>query len=173
MARLEERHKLVGVPKTVGGRLEFRRALWRIAAQRHDVSESVAMDPIGYLLKLAPRVPDAGEVGHDRVAELRLQEPAHLCGALPRASAGAVGHRYEIGRDRLERCGRLAERLNPRVVLWRKKLYRAQRASLCEEFGEGSVGFNNISTHQEILICVKNIPITSEILIWSALIVRL
>jgi hypothetical protein len=94
-------------------------------------------------------------MGHDRVAEFGFQDAAYLRGALAGAAAGPIGDRCEIGRNRLEGCRGLAERLDPRLVLGRVKLYRAQRASLREELGEGTIGIYNVSTHHEMLICVK------------------
>ena len=85
--------------------LELRGAFRRVAAQRHDVAESSAVNPIGNLAEFGAGVAHTGEMGHHGEAEIVLQERADLRRALARCSAGAVGHRHEIRIHSFQRGG--------------------------------------------------------------------
>ena len=128
MARLEQSHELVGMPQPVGGRLELGGALRRIAAQRHDVPKAAGVDPIGNLVQLGPGMADAGQVGHHGEAEILAEQIAHLGGPAAGVAARPVGDRDEIRRDSLQGRGGQAQGFDPRVILWREKLERTQRA---------------------------------------------
>lgn len=97
MAVLEQDNQLAGVTQAVGCDRKTGGASGGIAAECHDVSEAIRVDAIRQRGKLGAGMSDAGEVGHDREAEVIFQNGADLTGPIARASACPVGDRNEIG----------------------------------------------------------------------------
>ena len=116
-----------------------RQSVGHVATQGHDVADSLRVMRLCDGRDLCPGVVDRSEMRHDREAEFLPQETRHLGRALPRASPRAVGHGHEIRSD-APQCRRgLTQGLDPRLILGREELERAQRAPLREEFGDRPV----------------------------------
>ena len=162
VAGLKQGDELVGVAKAVGRGRERGRALGRIAPEGHDVAKTAGVDAIGEVMQLGARVADAGEVRHDGEAELMAQQRTDLRGAFPGGAAGPVGYRNKVRRNTAEGGRGGAEGLDAGVVLGWEKFKGAQWTAEREKVGNGAVGRgryrggrHNISTHGQVMICVK------------------
>ena len=140
VARLEQRDEVAAVAQAVLVGHELGLALGRVAAERHDVAVAAGVEPVGDAVQLLARVADAGEVGHDREADVGAQQPADLRGAFAGAAAGAVGHGHKVGGDTFQRNRGLPQRLHTCHVFGREKFQRAHHVLRGEEFGDGPVG---------------------------------
>ncbi len=152
VALFKKSDEFVGVAEAVGRDGELGGALGRIAAERHDVAETVVVNQIGERDQFGAAVSDTGQMRHHREAEVFAEQAADLGGALAGGAAGAIGHGYEIPLDRLERGGGLAERINAGIVLGWKKLERTKRAIFGEERGDAEIGIHDASTYSYLLM---------------------
>src|SRR6185369_13906678 len=97
--------------------------------QRQYVADAAVPQFVEDAADLVGRVPDAGEVRHRADADLVLDLPDQVHRLLPRAPAGAVGHRDVAGVVWLELLDRLVELREPLLVLRREELEAHRRSA--------------------------------------------
>ena len=97
-------------------------AVRRIAAQRHDVADADIVIAADDVVDLAVRRADAGQMRGRQQGGLLQDAGDGGMGALPRRSAGAVGHRDEARRQRRQPLDGLPQALLHLLGLGRKEL---------------------------------------------------
>ena len=104
------------------GRVGRADAAGRIAAQRHDVADADVVIAADDVVDLAARSSDAGQMrGRQQVGLVEDAGDGGM-GALPRRSAGAVGDRDEVGRQRRQPLDGLPQALLHLLGLGREEL---------------------------------------------------
>jgi hypothetical protein len=116
----DEAHKIGGMAKVAECKNACAR--WRIAAQRKHRAHTVRGVELENRADFIFRMPKAREMRHR--LEFGLAPEAHhkRVRVVARGSAGAVGHRHETRRERLELCDRPVERFPAGVGLRREEL---------------------------------------------------
>ena len=117
-----------------------------IAAQRHDVADADLVIARHHVVDLALRRADAGQMRGRRQAGLFQDAGDGRMGALAGRSAGAIGHRDEIRRQRRQPVDGLPQAALHLLRLGRKELegdlWRMERAMAVESgrrnFGHGT-----------------------------------
>ena len=98
---LQPVNKIGGISVTVLWRLEFIRALGRIASQCHHMTHAGVPIAPGGVIDFAAAVADAGQMRRRNEIGIAQDALHGIESALARAAAGAIGNGDEFG---LERC---------------------------------------------------------------------
>ncbi len=122
-------------------------AAGRVAAQRDDMADADVVIAADDLVDLATRGAHAGQMRGRQQVGLSQDAGDGGMGALPRRSAGAIGHRDEIGRQRRETFYRLKQAAFHLLRLGREELERDVRGFGRAVRGGRNLGHGNHKLH--------------------------
>ena len=119
----------------VGMRFVARRALRRIAAQRHDVAYTFVPITTRDVEHLAARGTNAGEMRRAGERSFLFDTTDQLVRAIARRAVRAIGHRHEPRRERCEPLHGVPQGFLHRRIGWREELERHDRRPISLSHG--------------------------------------